>query len=265
MHTKFHQQIDSKVSVLCNTPAVGGKNGPQVPNLPKDGRNQDTEEFERWLNGFLQWLKVNKICGSESDSDQIEFTTMFLEGNTLSWLEDNVDGAYHQCMHWTFKDVITGLYDQFTHNNLMHDASDKFSKVEYNAEDSVLSYYYKLEWYTNRMIEPPDSFTFWSQLVTRLPVNIIAFILDKGCTAETASMEEILYFAKEAEDIKRMTKHFKEKKCTMDSTKSKGPSPLIKPKDPTTDRSYDWSRDHNRTRYHDYHRSSHSRPHDKEP
>jgi hypothetical protein len=166
MHVKFHHQIDSKVSVLRDTPAIGGKNGPQVPTLPKYGRNQDTKEFERWLNHILRWLKVNKICRSENDSDWIEYTAMFLENNALSWFEDDVDGAYHQRTHWTFKDVITGLYDRFAHDNSMHNASDKFWKVEYNAKDSIMSYYYKLECYANRMIESPDAFTFQSQLVT---------------------------------------------------------------------------------------------------
>jgi hypothetical protein len=178
---------------------------------------------------------VNKVCGPEYDSEWIEYTAMFLENNALSWFEDNVNSAYRQRTHWTFKDVITGLYDQFAHDNLTHDASDKFSTVEYNVEDGVLSYYYKLERYANRMIEPPDTFTFQSQLVIGLPVSIIAFILDKGYTVETASVEEILYFAKEAEDIERMTKHFKEKKHAMDSMTSKGITPLIKPKEPAMD------------------------------
>ena len=84
-----------------------------------------------------------------------------------------------------------------------------------------MSYYYKLERYATRMIEAPDVFTFRTQLVAGLPDNIIAFILDKGCTAETSSVDDILYFAHEAEEIGKMTKRFKGKKRIMESTKSK--------------------------------------------
>jgi hypothetical protein len=144
MHAKFHKQINSKVSVLWDSPAVGGKNRPRVSNPAKYGGNQDTEEFE--LNGLLWWLKVNKICGSENDSDRIEFTVMFLENNVLSWFEDNIDGAYHQWSIWMFKDVITSLYDPFAHDNSMHDTSDKFWHIEYNTEEGVMSYYHNLGW-----------------------------------------------------------------------------------------------------------------------
>jgi hypothetical protein len=45
---------------------------------------------------------------------------------------------------------------------------------------------------------------------------------------EMSSMDDILYFAHEAEEIGKMTKHFKEKKCIMESTKSKSTSSLSK-------------------------------------
>jgi hypothetical protein len=38
------------------------------------------------------WLRVDKVCSSELDPEQIEYTGMYLEDTTLSWFEDNVDG-----------------------------------------------------------------------------------------------------------------------------------------------------------------------------
>ena len=116
--------------------ASGGKNGPRVPNPPKYGGLPDTEGFKCWLNILLQWLKVNKICGPELDSDHMEFVVMFLENTALTWFEDSID---------SFKEVITSLYDQFVHENATHNVTDKFWHVEYNAEEGVMSYYHKLE------------------------------------------------------------------------------------------------------------------------
>jgi hypothetical protein len=272
MHDKFHWQIDSKVSVLCESPNMGGKHGPWVPNPLKYGGKQDTKEFECWLNGLLRWLKVNKICGLENNSDCIEFTAMFLENNMLSWFEDNVNRVYHQWSVCNFKDMITRLYNWFAHDNLTYDVSDKFWQVKYNAEEGIMSYYYKLEWYANRMIEAPDVFTFRSQLVIRLPVNMVTFILDKGCTIETASMDEILFFAKEAEDIERMTRCFKETKPAMDLTKLKSSHSLIKTskeKDQYPDRSPEQSWNHHyghdRSGYHDNERNCYLKPPEWEP
>jgi hypothetical protein len=181
---------------------------------------------------------------------------MFLENTTLIWFEDNVDGAYRQRTSWTFKEVITGLYDRFVHDNAMHDVNDKFWHIKYNAREGIMSYYYKLERYATRMIEAPDVFTFRTQLVAGLPESIIAFILDKGCTTETSSVDEILYFTHEAEEIGKMTKHFKEKKCIMESTRSKGTSSSNRPLkdgDPSQERSHERSRDryrkHNKPSY----------------
>jgi hypothetical protein len=133
IHTKINRQIDSKVSVSTETPASGGKNGPQVPNPPKYGGLSDAEGFERWLNALLQWLKVNKICSPEHDSDCIEFTAMFLENTALTWFKDSIDSACCQCTAWTFKEVITGLYDWFVHENTTQNTSGKFWHVKYTA------------------------------------------------------------------------------------------------------------------------------------
>jgi hypothetical protein len=78
------------------------------------------------------------------------------------------------------------------------------------------------------MIQAPDAFMFRTQLVAGLLANIIAFILNKGCTAETSTVEDILYFAHEAEEVGKMTRRFREKKRIMDSTKSKGMNSSIK-------------------------------------
>jgi hypothetical protein len=91
-----------------------------------------------------------------------------------------------------------------------------------------MSYYYKLEQYATRMIQAPDAFMFRTQLVAGLLANIIAFILNKGCTTETSTVEDILYFAHEAEEVGKMTRRFREKKHIMDSTKSKGLNSSIK-------------------------------------
>ena len=85
--------------------------------LPKFGGSADTEEFEHWLSTLLRWLKVNKVCGLELDSECVEFAAIHLEGIALTWFEDNVDGVYRRHSSWSFKDVITTLYDRFIHDN----------------------------------------------------------------------------------------------------------------------------------------------------
>ena len=111
------------------------------------------------------------------------------------------------------------------------------------------------------MIQAPDPFMFKMQLMAGLPANFISFVLDKGCSAETGSADDILHYACQVEEIGKMRKHFNEKKCIMDSTRLKTTSSTkhSKAKDPSPERSVEWSQDrsqkHNR-KYRDYHRSS---------
>ena len=85
------------------------------------------------------------MCDLELDSEHVEFAAIHLEGIALTWFEDNVDGVYRRHSSWSFKDVITGLYDWFIHDNATNDATEKFWRAEYNAEEGVMSFYHKLE------------------------------------------------------------------------------------------------------------------------
>jgi hypothetical protein len=70
---------------------------------------------------------------------------MYLEGKVLSWYNDNVDGLYCQKDMWSFKEVITGLYDHFVHDTATYDTLEKFQHIQYQASGGVMSYYNKLE------------------------------------------------------------------------------------------------------------------------
>jgi hypothetical protein len=143
------------------------------------------------------------------------------------------------------------------HENATHNATDKFWHVKYNTKEGVMSYYHKLEQYTTRMIQAPDPFMFKTQLVAGLPANIISSVLDKGCSTETSSADDILHYTCQAEEIGKMRKHFNEKKHIMDSTRSKNTSSTkqSKPKDPSPERSSEQSQDHSQKHDRKYHDS----------
>jgi hypothetical protein len=108
------------------------------------------------------------------------------------------------------------------------------------------------------MIQGLDPFTFKMQLMAGLPGNIISFVLDKGCSAETSSADDILHYACQVEEIGRIRKHFSKNKHIMDSTRSKTTSSTkhSKPRDPSPERSIEWSWDHSQKhdrKYHHYH------------
>jgi hypothetical protein len=120
MHRHIHQSIDDKVSISPDVALVG-------------------------KNSLLRWLRVNKICSPENDAERQEYIPMYSENQALTWFNDNVDGFFRQKNRWTFKEVITGLYDRFVHDSATHHASDKFWHVKYNAMEGVMAFYHELE------------------------------------------------------------------------------------------------------------------------
>lgn len=51
---------------------------------------------------------------------------LFLNSAALMQYDDNVDGLDHLKEMWSFKMVVTGLYDHFVHHAAVSAATDKF-------------------------------------------------------------------------------------------------------------------------------------------
>jgi hypothetical protein len=169
--------------------------------LPKAySGDEDIEQFDGWLHSMLQWMKINHYTGPERECDHITLTVMYLVNKAKTWFNDNVKGINHRRRVWTFKDVITGLYDQFIHESSIQDAIQKFYSVKYTTDGGVYGFYHELERYTSRMMHAPDSYTFNTQLMMGLPASMIQSVVDKGMTAETSSLNDILHIAKRVEE-----------------------------------------------------------------
>jgi len=181
-----------------------------VPLPEKYSGNEDIEQFDGWLHLLLQWLKINHFTGPECNRECIALTAMYLGEKAKTWFNDNVEGINRRRRVWTFKDVITGLYDRFIHESSIQDATQKFYSVKYTTDGGVYGYYHELQRYASRMIHEPDSYTFNTQLMMGLPSGILRSVVDKGITAETSALEDILYMAKSVEEGNKVLRHYDE-------------------------------------------------------
>jgi len=125
---------------------------------------------------------------------------LFLQGDTLCWYDDNVDGINYRKDVWSFKTIITGLYDHFIHNVVLTEASEKFGKAQYIAGEGVMAFYHRLSRYVEWMVRPPDRYTFKKHYIMQLLKGIFDYLLSKEITAEYSKMEAILYHARKAEE-----------------------------------------------------------------
>jgi hypothetical protein len=60
------------------------------------------------------------------------------------------------------------------------------------------------------MIHEPDSYTFNTQLMMGLPSGILRSVMDKGITAETSALEDILYMANSVEEGNKVLRRYDE-------------------------------------------------------
>jgi len=180
----------------------------RVP-LPKAySGDEDIKQFDGWLHSMLRWMKINHYAGPEHECDRITLTAMYLDKKAKTWFNDNVKGINCRRRVWTFKDVITGPYDQFIHESSIQDATQKFYAVKYATDGGVYGFYHELEHYALRMIHVPDSYTFNTQLMMGLLSSMIWLVIDKGVTAEMLSLNEILHMAKCVEEGNKVMRQY---------------------------------------------------------
>jgi len=136
----------------------------------------------------------------EHDEDRISCMALFLQGDALCWYDDNVDGINHRKDVWSFKTIVTGLYDRFIHNVALTEASEKFGKAQYIEGEGIMAFYYRLARYMEQMVRPPDRYTCKKHYIMHLPKGIFDYLLSKEVTAEHSRMESILHHARKAEE-----------------------------------------------------------------
>jgi len=93
IHEKYCKLIDRHMRKSTDS---GTTKSPKVPEPKAYSGEEDAEKFEGWLKNLLRWYCINKYCSMEHDKDCISCTALFLQGNTLCWYDDNVDGINHQ-------------------------------------------------------------------------------------------------------------------------------------------------------------------------
>jgi len=117
----------------------------QVPLPEKYSGDEDIEQLNGWLHSLLQWLKIIHFTGPEHKWECIVLTAMYLGKKAKTWFNDNVEGINRRRWVWTFKDVITGLYDRFIHESSIQDATQKFYSVKDTTDGGVYGYYHDLQ------------------------------------------------------------------------------------------------------------------------
>ena len=118
---------------------------------------------------------------------------LYLSELAQQWYSQEVLAPTRRVRHWTFKDLIFGLFRWFIHEASAQNAAIQYDRTKYSADKGVLTFYNELTWRADRMVEPPDSYSFRRKYLGGLPQTIVKTALEvHRISAEHSSIKEIL-------------------------------------------------------------------------
>jgi hypothetical protein len=207
IHRMYCDIIDDHLQAQIDLPNADGKPiSLRIPSPKEYSGDEDVEKFESWLYSVVRYMKMMQLGGDHNDQLRVSLVGMYMSERARIWYSDNVESPYRSRFTWSFKDIILGLYDRFIHEASTRDATEKFYSVKYSAADGIRGFYDQLERNASRMVHAPDSYTFKNQLMVGLPFRMRKFIVERGVTAETSRLKDILrvgYTFEESEKVNR--------------------------------------------------------------
>ena len=207
IHKMYCDIIDDHLRDQVELPNVDGKPiSLRIPTPKEYSGDEDVEKFESWLYSVVHYMKMTQFGGDRNDQLCVSLVGMYLSERARIWYSDNIESSYHSKFSWSFKNVILGLYDRFIHEASTRDATEKFYSVKYSVMDGIRGFYDQLERNASRMVHTPDSYTFKNQLMVGLLHRMRKFIVERGVTAESSRLKDILrvgYTYEESEKVNR--------------------------------------------------------------
>ncbi|KAJ7259816.1 hypothetical protein C8J57DRAFT_1515178 [Mycena rebaudengoi] len=152
----------------------------------------DVAKFDEMVVGLFRWMQALNLGGKKNDKKRIITLGFYLAGSALEWFNDQVEGLYRVKRHWTFIEVILGLFDRFVDTTCIQEATEQFWHAKFSREIGIMGFYHELMTACRRMIKRPDSYTFKNHMLSRMPTDMVNHLIERNVTAECSSIRKIL-------------------------------------------------------------------------
>lgn len=173
--------------------------GIKVSPPEKYGGEDDIELFDAWIAGLLRWLRVQNVCGPRKDVLRVDLCGTTLKGLAADWFAEEVESYYRPVEDWLFEDVVCALYKRFIHRVTAQNAADKYRKTKFSKADGALAFYNELKRHANRMVQPPDEYSFKRAFLNGLPQELVENLMkSRQVSAEHTPLDILL------EEVKAM-------------------------------------------------------------
>ena len=115
-------------------------------------------DLENWLINLVILLEAIQYGGANCNREHMLCIPEFLTGEAKRWYAHHIVHVNHSQLSWTFKDVIVGLYDHFTHPTTMQEAQDTYAAAKYSSQLGIQGFYDTLIDQTQNMSVYSDTY-----------------------------------------------------------------------------------------------------------
>jgi hypothetical protein len=180
-----------------------------------DGSPKMTD-LEDWLSAIVYRFALQRLGGDRPEIDRVRVMLLLdcLDGTAYKWMLRHVTHVNRKVEHWTFLDVIHGLYDRFVHPSSMQDARENLNKVEYSPKDGIQGMYDNMQEHAGGMAVYPDDYTMLSIFLDRIPSYIMTELLNtRGLTPEVNTLSEFVANALDIEQRKKNETYYRDRRA----------------------------------------------------
>ena len=130
-------------------------------------------DLENWLINLVVLLEAIQYGGADHDRERMLCVPEFLTGKAKRWYTCHIVHVNRSQLSWTFKDVVVGLYDCFTHLTTMQEAQDAYAAAKYSSRLGIQGFYDTLIDHTQNMLVYPDAYNIMDTFLCGLPKEIL--------------------------------------------------------------------------------------------
>ncbi len=174
-------------------------------------------DLEEWLATTVNRLALQRLGGSRPEIDRVRVMLLLeqLEGAAHKWMLRHVTHVNREIEHWTFQDVIHGLYTRFVHPSSMQDARENLNKVQYIPRDGIQTMYDSMLEHAGGMAVFPDDYTMLSIFLDKIPQYMISELLNlRGLSPEVNNLSEFIASAIDIEQRKKNENYYMDRRTT---------------------------------------------------
>ena len=189
----------------------------------KYGGSAKMVDLEDWLSAITNRFALQKLGGERPEIDKIRVMLLLdcLEGTAYKWMLRHVTHVNRNVEHWTFRDVIHGLYTRFVHPSSMQDARESLNKVEYSQKEGIQGLYDSMQEHAGGMAVYPDDYTMLAIFLGKIPPYMMTELLNtRGLTPEVNTLSEFVANAIDVEQRRRNEEYYRDMRTRGTSTRT---------------------------------------------